>query len=93
MSTPLFYSNIKDGAATGGVEPSSVASEHSPKTKKQLMEFALKIFGNDKRDVRSWLSTSNSALNNAAPIDLLGTPEGIEEVYDILGRIAYGVYS
>lgn len=93
MSTPLLYSDIKDGGESGGTESLAVNSQHSPKTKKQLMEFALKIFDNDKRDVRSWLSTPNGALNNAAPVDLIDTPEGIEEVYKVLGRIAYGVYS
>jgi putative toxin-antitoxin system antitoxin component (TIGR02293 family) len=63
------------------------------KTKKQVIEFALEIFRNNKTVVRSWLSSPNGALNNAMPIDLLDTPEGIEAVGDVLGRMATGVYS
>lgn len=63
------------------------------KTKKQVIAFALEIFDNDKNEVRNWMSSPNGALNNAAPINLIDTPEGIEEVYNVLGRIATGVYS
>jgi Protein of unknown function (DUF2384) len=67
--------------------------DRSLKTKKQVVEFALEIFRNNKTVVRNWLSSPNGALNNAMPIDLLDTPEGIEAVGDVLGRMATGVYS
>jgi putative toxin-antitoxin system antitoxin component (TIGR02293 family) len=72
---------------------SSTIEDRPLKTKKQVIEFALEIFRNNKTVVRSWLSSPNGALNNAMPIDLLDTPEGIEEVGDVLGRMATGVYS
>lgn len=40
-----------------------------------------------------WLRTPNRALGGAAPIDLLGTDLGAEQVETILVRIDYGVYS
>jgi putative toxin-antitoxin system antitoxin component (TIGR02293 family) len=67
--------------------------EDRPKTKQQVIEFALEIFDNNKKDVRSWMSSPNGALNNASPISIIDTPEGLEEVYNVLGRIATGVYS
>ena len=40
-----------------------------------------------------WLRTPNGALGGAAPIDLLGTDLGAEQVETILVHIDYGVYS
>jgi putative toxin-antitoxin system antitoxin component (TIGR02293 family) len=67
--------------------------EDRPKTKQQVIEFALEIFDNNKKDVRNWMSSPNGALNNASPISIIDTPAGLEEVYNVLGRIATGVYS
>jgi len=41
----------------------------------------------------SWLKTPNRALRGGRPLDQLDTDPGVREVEDILGRIAYGVYS
>ena len=38
-------------------------------------------------------SQANRALGGAVPIDQLDTDLGAKEVENILGRIAYGVYS
>jgi putative toxin-antitoxin system antitoxin component (TIGR02293 family) len=40
-----------------------------------------------------WLRTPNRALGGELPLDRLDTDRGAREVADILGRIAYGVYS
>jgi putative toxin-antitoxin system antitoxin component (TIGR02293 family) len=40
-----------------------------------------------------WLRTPNRALAGEVPIDQLDTDLGVKEVENILGRIAYGVYS
>ena len=40
-----------------------------------------------------WLQKPNRALRGAAPLDLLDTDLGAEEVVTILGRIEHGVYS
>lgn len=40
-----------------------------------------------------WLQTPNRALGGEAPLDQLDTDLGAKEVENILGRIAYGVYS
>jgi putative toxin-antitoxin system antitoxin component (TIGR02293 family) len=41
----------------------------------------------------TWLQTPNGALGGIAPLDLLGTDLGAEQVETILIRIDYGVYS
>jgi|SRR5580658_2574694 putative toxin-antitoxin system antitoxin component (TIGR02293 family) len=40
-----------------------------------------------------WLKTPNRALRGERPLDQLDTDPGVREVEDILGRIAYGIYS
>jgi putative toxin-antitoxin system antitoxin component (TIGR02293 family) len=47
--------------------------------------------GGDK--AAAWLKTPNRALRGGRPLDQLDTDPGVREVEDILGRIAYGVYS
>lgn len=41
----------------------------------------------------AWLKTPNRALRGGRPLDQLDTDPGVREVEDLLGRIAYGVYS
>jgi putative toxin-antitoxin system antitoxin component (TIGR02293 family) len=41
----------------------------------------------------AWLKTPNRALRGERPLDQLDTDPGVREVEDLLGRIAYGVYS
>jgi putative toxin-antitoxin system antitoxin component (TIGR02293 family) len=41
----------------------------------------------------AWLGTANRALGGDRPLDVLDTDVGARMVEDILGRIAYGVYS
>ena len=40
-----------------------------------------------------WLNTPNRALGGEKPLDLLDTDVGARMVENVLGRIAYGVYS
>jgi putative toxin-antitoxin system antitoxin component (TIGR02293 family) len=40
-----------------------------------------------------WLGTPNRALGGVRPLDRLDTDMGARMVEDVLGRIAYGVYS
>ena len=41
----------------------------------------------------NWLKRPNRGLNNCAPVDLLDTDAGTEQVVELLDRIEYGVYS
>jgi putative toxin-antitoxin system antitoxin component (TIGR02293 family) len=50
------------------------------------------MIGNKEKAVE-WLRTPNRALAGERPLDQLDTDLGAREVEDVLGRIAYGVYS
>jgi putative toxin-antitoxin system antitoxin component (TIGR02293 family) len=53
---------------------------------------AVEMIGDEEKAVQ-WLSTPNRALGGDRPIDQLDTDLGARAVEDVLGRIAYGVYS
>lgn len=53
---------------------------------------AVEMIGDEEKAVE-WLQTPNRALAGARPLDQLDTDVGAREVEDLLGRIAYGVYS
>ncbi len=53
---------------------------------------AVEMIGNREK-ATLWLRTPNRALGGAVPIDQLDNDLGAKEVENILGRIAYGVYS
>ena len=53
---------------------------------------AVEMIGDEGKAVE-WLRTPNRALGGERPLDQLDTDVGAREVEDILGRIAYGVYS
>jgi putative toxin-antitoxin system antitoxin component (TIGR02293 family) len=53
---------------------------------------AVEMIGDQQKAI-SWLGTPNRALGGHRPLDLLDTDLGARMVEDILGRIAYGVYS
>ncbi len=53
---------------------------------------AVDMIGEAEKAV-NWLLTPNRALGGEKPLDRLDTDMGARMVEDILGRIAYGVYS
>jgi putative toxin-antitoxin system antitoxin component (TIGR02293 family) len=53
---------------------------------------AVEMIGDEAKAVE-WLRTPNRALGGERPLDQLDTDPGARTVEDILGRIAYGVYS
>ena len=53
---------------------------------------AAEMIGDEEKAIE-WLSTPNRALGGERPLDRLDTDIGARTVEDILGRIAYGVYS
>ena len=53
---------------------------------------AVEMIGDEEKAVE-WLRTPNRALGGERPLDQLDTDVGAREVEDILGRLAYGVYS
>jgi putative toxin-antitoxin system antitoxin component (TIGR02293 family) len=53
---------------------------------------AVEMIG-DRQKAIEWLGTPNRALGGEKPLDQLDTDTGARMVEDLLGRIAYGVYS
>jgi putative toxin-antitoxin system antitoxin component (TIGR02293 family) len=53
---------------------------------------AVEMLGDQEKAIQ-WLNTQNRALGGERPLDQLDTDVGAQMVEDILGRIAYGVYS
>ncbi len=58
----------------------------------QVYATAADTLGNGEK-AAAWLKTPNRALRGGRPLDQLDTDPGVREVEDVLGRIAYGVYS
>ena len=58
----------------------------------QVYSTAAETLG-DEAKAAEWLKTPNRALRGGRPLDQLDTDPGVREVEDVLGRIAYGVYS
>lgn len=53
---------------------------------------AVEMIG-DREKAIQWLNTPNRALGGERPLDQIDTDLGARMVEDVLGRIAYGVYS
>jgi putative toxin-antitoxin system antitoxin component (TIGR02293 family) len=58
---------------------------------RDLYSFGCEVFGS-RAKFNKWMKTENMALQSR-PIDLTDTFYGISEIRNIIGRIAYGVYS
>ena len=58
----------------------------------QVFATAVETLG-DGEKAAAWLKTPNRALRGGRPLEQLDTDPGVREVEDLLGRIAYGVYS
>jgi putative toxin-antitoxin system antitoxin component (TIGR02293 family) len=52
---------------------------------------AIEVFGTREKALR-WLKTPVRTLDDNTPLSLLGSPDGITRVEDVLGRIEHGVW-
>lgn len=57
----------------------------------ELLSYGREVF-ESKEQFNTWLKNPSSAMSGKAPLELLDTLYGIEEVKKELGRIEYGVY-
>ena len=75
-------------------QASSLTPAESDRTVRMARVYAhaVEMLGDQGKTIE-WLSTPNRALGGERPIDQLDTDTGARMVEDILGRIAYGVYS
>lgn len=58
----------------------------------EVMAAAGRVLGS-RAAAGAWLRRPAIALNNARPIDLLGTAEGVDAVRDLLVRLEHNVYT
>ena len=58
----------------------------------EILAKATRIFGS-QAEAEQWLDRPAVGLDQRRPIDLLGTPAGVELVEDHLDRLEYGVYA
>ncbi len=58
----------------------------------QVYTAAIEALGSEEKAAQ-WLKTPNRALRGGRPLDQVDTDPGVREVEDVLGRIAYGVYT
>jgi putative toxin-antitoxin system antitoxin component (TIGR02293 family) len=58
----------------------------------RVLARAIETIGDPEKAIE-WLRTPNRALGGERPLDHLDTDVGAQMVDDVLGRIAYGVYS
>lgn len=75
-------------------QQSPLTSAESDRTVRMARVYAnaVEMIGDPGKAV-AWLGTPNRALGGERPLDQLDTDVGAQMVDDILGRIAYGVYS
>lgn len=59
---------------------------------RRIHELGLQVFGTNAA-FSEWLKTPILALELQAPVAVLDLHFGVEKVHNILGRIAYGIYS
>jgi len=57
-----------------------------------LYSYGYEVFG-DRQKFNDWMKSEIRSLGYTTPLSLLDTLYGIEEVKNVIGRIAYGVYS
>ena len=71
-----------------------LSQEQSGRTWKfaEILAKATDVFGS-QAEAEQWLERPALGLDQRRPIDLLGTPAGVELVEDHLDRLEYGVYA
>lgn len=57
-----------------------------------LYSFGYEVFG-DKQKFNQWIRESNISLGGLSPLEIIDNVYGREEVRNLIGRIAHGVYS
>jgi putative toxin-antitoxin system antitoxin component (TIGR02293 family) len=57
-----------------------------------IYSYGIEVFEDEDR-LQEWIHRPNKALGGKTPIDIMDSQFGREEVRNLIGRIAYGVYS
>lgn len=57
-----------------------------------IYSYGFEVFGDEDR-FNQWMAKPNQAIGGQVPYDLIDNQYGREEIKNLIGRIAYGVYS
>jgi uncharacterized protein (DUF2384 family) len=60
--------------------------------RERITKLAVETF-DDERKAERWLHESNIRTANKPPIEVIGTPEGLDAVETVLYQIQYGVFA
>lgn len=52
---------------------------------------AIEVFGSREKALR-WLKTPVRSLGDRVPLSLLDTPDGVDRLHDVLGRVEHGIW-
>ena len=74
-----------------GVEKFDTATSERILLLADTLAYGQSVF-DDKDRFNTWMKTSNKALGDKAPLELMDTLYGIQEVKKLIGRIEYGVF-
>ena len=66
-------------------------NDRQSKQLKRIFERAVEVFG-DESEAKLWLKEPKSALEGKAPIQLINTDLGVQQVELMLGRIEHGIF-
>ena len=59
----------------------------------EVINAAIELFEGDKERAELWLSVSLPAIGNEIPIHYIDTPERVQQLLDIIGRLEHGVWT
>ena len=57
----------------------------------ELHDIALSYFDGNHYNAFEWLAHPNPALGGMSPLERAGTPDGAQEVIDLIGRLTHGI--
>ncbi|MFL1404622.1 antitoxin Xre/MbcA/ParS toxin-binding domain-containing protein [Marinobacter sp. M1N3S26] len=71
--------------------------DNQPKTidalREDVVTAAVELFEGDRRAADAWLSQPLRAIGNEAPLVYMDSPEKIQAVKDVVGRLEHGVWT
>jgi putative toxin-antitoxin system antitoxin component (TIGR02293 family) len=59
----------------------------------ELLDYGQEVFNQEEEKFLRWLAKPNLSLNGIAPIELMDTITGLEEVKSCLDRLEYGAFA
>tara|TARA_R110001599_G_scaffold348060_1_gene574923 strand:- start:493 stop:711 length:219 start_codon:yes stop_codon:yes gene_type:complete len=61
--------------------------------REDVVTAAVKLFEGDQRAAKAWLNQPLRAIDDEVPVLYMDSPEKIQEVRDIIGRLEHGVWT